>query len=239
MSEDNPQGHAAASGQSIVAIIPARGGSKGIPRKNISPMAGKPLIVWSIEAARTSRYIERVVVSTDDREIASISGEHGAQIVWRPPEMSGDTASSESALLHTLDCLKREEGREPELVLFLQATSPLRRSDDIDNAIKTFNEHHADSLFSGCYADRFTWTLTGNGVEPKNYDPTHRPRRQERGRETVEENGSMYLFKPWVIRQFGSRLGGVIAVYVMPRLYSFEVDEQEDLEFMERIMHAR
>lgn len=239
MSEDSKQGHAAVSGQSIIAIIPARGGSKGIPRKNILPLAGKPLIAWSIEAARTSRYVERVIISTDDREIASISGEYGAQIVWQPPEISGDTASSESVLLHALDCLKHDEGHEPDLVVFLQATSPLRRSDDIDNAIETFNEQHADSLFSGCYAGRFTWTLTRNGAEPNNYDPAHRPRRQEIGRETVEENGSMYLFKPWVIRRYASRLGGAVAVYVMPRLYSFEVDEREDLELMERIIQAR
>jgi N-acylneuraminate cytidylyltransferase len=239
MCEENKQGHATASSQSIIAIIPARGGSKGIPRKNILPIAGKPLIAWSIEAARTSRYVERVVVSTDDGEIASISEEHGAQIVWRPPGISGDTSSSESALLHTLDRLKHDEGHEPELVLFLQATSPLRRSDDIDSAIETFNEQHADSLFSGCYADRFTWTLTRNSPEPNNYDPAHRPRRQEVGRKTVEENGSIYLFKPWVIRKYASRLGGAIAVYVMPRLYSFEVDEREDLELMERIMQAR
>ncbi len=238
MTEDNKQGRGPAN-RSIIAIIPARGGSKGLPRKNVLPVAGKPLIAWSIEAARASGYIGRVMVATDDREIASISEAYGAHGAWRPPGISGDTASSESVLLYVLDSLKEDAGHEPDLVVFLQATSPLRRSGDIDDAVRTLDERHADSLFSACRSDRFTWTLTERGVKPTNYDPARRPRRQEIGKATMEENGSIYIFKPWVIRKCNSRLGGVIVVYVMPRLYSFEIDDREDMELIDSIMRAQ
>ncbi len=101
-----------------LAIIPARGGSKGIPRKNVLPLAGKPLIAYNIQAARQARLITRVVVSTDDDEIAEVSRRFGAEVVRRPAEISGDTASSELALLHTLETLRVTEGFVPDLVCF-------------------------------------------------------------------------------------------------------------------------
>ena len=124
----------------ILAIIPARGGSKGIPRKNLQPLAGKPLLAYTIEHARATPAVTRVVVSTDDVEIASVAQQYGAEVIWRPAEISGDTATSEAALLHALDHLRDNEGYEPDLVVFLQATSPLRRSDDIQRAVETLQQ---------------------------------------------------------------------------------------------------
>jgi len=227
----------------VLAIIPARGGSKGIPHKNIVPLAGKPLVAWSVEAARQTPAVTRVVVSTDDEDIAKVSRQFGAEAVTRPTEISGDSASSESALLHVLDAFQTTEGWEPDLVVFLQATSPLRQPDDIQRAIETLQRDEADSLFSACHVEGFTWRLPRDGqagrVEPINYDPIHRPRRQELAEEILEENGSIYVFKPWVLRQFNSRLGGKIAVHKMDRLDSFQIDTLADLELLEGLIALR
>jgi N-acylneuraminate cytidylyltransferase len=221
-----------------VAIIPARGGSKGIPRKNLRVLAGKPLVAHSIDQARQTPAIERVVVSTDDREIGEVAVRYGAEVVWRPAELSGDTASSESALLHALDHLRDRDGYEPELVVFLQPTSPLRRRDDIGRAVQTLLDEGADSLFSARHVEGFLWRLSEEGVVPVNYDPTRRPRRQDLVETYLEENGSIYVFRPWVLRTHGSRLGGKIAVHLMDALDSFQVDALSDLELMETLQGA-
>ena len=120
----------------IIAIIPARAGSKGIPRKNLKLLNGIPLIAYSIIAANQSKMIEKVIVSTDDNEIAEVSSSYGAEIVLRPNEISNDTAQSEDALLHCIDFLKSNFDYIPDLIVFLQATSPLRKKTDIDGAIQ-------------------------------------------------------------------------------------------------------
>src|SRR5436190_22717791 len=119
------------SPQNTIAIIPARGGSKGVRRKNVLSIAGKPLVAHSILHARRAPGITRVVVSTDDPEIGAVSREYGAEVIPRPAELSGDKASSESALLQVLDYLKEKEVYEPDLVVFLQATSPSRCSGEV------------------------------------------------------------------------------------------------------------
>ncbi len=219
-----------------IAIIPARGGSKGIPRKNVRAVAGKPLVAHSIVRAKQAPSITRVVVSTDDEEIASVARDWGAEVVPRPPEISGDKASSESALLHALDYLKEREGYEPELVVFLQATSPMRAPDDIQRGIETLKSEGADSLFSACRVEGFAWRLAGGVVTPVNYDPAKRPLRQELKEEIWEENGSFYIFKPWVLRKFNSRLGGRVAMHKMQRAASFQIDERGDFELLEHLM---
>ncbi len=118
-----------------LCIIPARGGSKGIPHKNLRVVAGRPLIAWSVDVACEAQLLERVVVSTDDAEIARVARDSGAEIVDRPAELAGDTASSESALIHALDVLQEQEGYVPDLVVFLQPTSPYRLPGDIDGGV--------------------------------------------------------------------------------------------------------
>ncbi len=179
----------------IIAIIPARGGSKGIPLKNIVPIHGKPLMAYSIEQAQATRSINRVVVTTDASEIAAVSQEYGAEVVWRPDELSGDKASSESALLHVLDFLQATEGYEPNLVVFLQATSPMRQPGDIENAIDTLRRENADSLLSVAPFHGFLWRRTAEGVRSFSYDYQHRQMRQDAPQDFVE-NGSIYIFKP-------------------------------------------
>lgn len=228
----------AAREDSILALIPARGGSKGIPRKNLAPLGGRPLLAWSIEQALATPEIDCVVVSTDDGEIARVAREHGAEVVERPVEIAGDEASSEAALVHALDVLA-DDGFEPDLVVFLQATSPLRRPDEISRALETLRREKADSLFSASAVHGFVWRQGPKGdLEALTYDPSDRPRRQEIG-EDLLENGSIYVFKPEILREHGNRLSGRIAVHRMDPLDSFQVDEPGDLELMEQLLALR
>lgn len=219
----------------ILAIIPARGGSKGIPRKNIRLLNGKPLIAYTIEQARQTPAISRVVVSTDDAEIGAVAQQYGAEVVWRPAEISGDTASSESALLHVLDYLAQTEGYEPELVVFLQCTSPLRRENDIGQAVETLLEEQADSLLSLTRFGHFLWHVPDGRLASLNFDYTNRPRSQNLP-PLYMENGSIYVLKPWVLRQFGNRLGGRIAYHEMDPLSAVDIDTPADFALCEAIM---
>lgn len=218
----------------ILAIIPARGGSKGIPRKNVRPLAGKPLIAHTIEQAQHSRLVTRVVVSTDDQEIKDVSTQYGAEVILRPAEISGDTASSESALTHVLQTLKERDAYQPDLVVFLQCTSPIRQEDDIDRAIEKLQTSKADSVLSVVPFHTFIWRQIGDEVMPIDFDFRKRPRRQDRHPEFIE-NGCIYVFKPWVLEQFNNRLGGHIAVYEMSRL-SVDIDTVDDFDLCEAVM---
>jgi N-acylneuraminate cytidylyltransferase len=218
-----------------VAIIPARGGSKGIPRKNLIDLGGKPLIAYTIEHARSAPSVQRVIVSTDDDEIARVAATFGAEVVRRPSEISGDTARSEEAIVHVLEELSRKDRYEPDLVLLLQATSPLRRPEDVQAAIDLLLREDADSLFSACRFHGFLWRREGERWASVDFDYKRRPRRQERPEE-IMENGAIFVFKPWVLQKFNDRMGGKIAVYLMPAINSFELDHPEDVALIRHIM---
>jgi len=222
----------------VLALIPARGGSKGIPRKNVHIVAGRPLLAHSITAARGTPAITRVVVSTDDPEIGRVAREYGAEVLWRPPEISGDAASSESALLDALTQLRTLEGYTPDLVVFLQATSPLRQADDIQKAVTMLMAEQADSLFSACPQQGFVWRRARGTLDSFTYDYRARRVRQD-APEDLMENGSIYVFKPWVLERLGHRLGGKIAVYPMEIYDSFQIDEPADLDLMEALFAFR
>ena len=209
----------------IVAIIPARGGSKGIPRKNIKLLNGRPLIAWSIEDALNAGPVQEVYVSTDDQEIAGIAQQWGARAIMRPPQLSTDTSSSEEALLHALDQI--DSGPTPvDIVVFLQATSPLRTSRHVEEALGRFRETGADSLLSVCPSHVFLWEQRNGWGAPLNYDYRHRPMRQQMAQ--FRENGSLYIFTPKVLRETGSRLGGNIALYPMPEACCVDIDTAAD-----------
>lgn len=224
--------------EEVLVIIPARGGSVGVPRKNVRALGGRPLVAWSIEQALRSPSVTRVIVSTDDREIAAVSRAHGAEVMKRPAELSDCAASSESALVHCLATLRDAEGYSPQLVVFLQATSPFRRPGDIEGAIWTLREEEADSLFSCTPSHGFLWRREEDGPRSLNYDHRVRPRRQDAA-EDVVENGSIYLFRPWVLELHANRLGGRIATYPMRPIDSFQIDEPEDFLLMEAILAKR
>lgn len=215
----------------IAAIIPARGGSKGIPRKNILRLGGKPLIAWSIGHAKLAAAVERVIVSTDDDDIAGVAKDCAAEVIFRPPDMARDDSPSEEALRHAL----KQLDEQPELVVFLQPTSPIRQADDVDRAILTLEAAKADSVFSCRLIEGYTWRLDGH-VAP-NY--LQRKPRQKWHNQVLEENGSIYVFKPWVLANGGERLGGIIAPYYMHPLDSFQLDEPDDIPLFEALIRVR
>jgi len=216
-----------------VAIIPARGGSKRIPKKNLAIFGGVPLIVHTIRHALDTPEVDFTVVSTDCPDIARVAEGCGAKVIWRPAEFSGDKASSESACQHALTSF----GQHPDLVAFLQATSPLRRPKELSLAIQKFRDEGADSLFSGCRIPGFVWRKEPYGWDSLNYDFRKRPRHQDIPYDLME-NGSFYLFKPWVLEDTNNRLGGKIIAHEMPFSYSLEIDVPEDLTEMERLYSA-
>ena len=221
-----------------VAIVPARGGSERIPRKNLQPIGGKPLLVHTLEHARRCEQIDALYVSTDDAEIAALARAHGAEVIDRHVELAGSTASSESALAHALGWL-RGRGVVPELVAFLQCTSPLRAEGDLDRAIAGLRAAGADSLLSACRSTRFLWRRGAGGeLESLNYDFRRRPRTQDLEPQWME-NGSIYLFKPWVLERTGNRLGGRIAIYEMGEEESLEIDSPADAALCDALLRRR
>ena len=219
----------------ILAVIPARGGSKRLPRKNIFPIAGRPLIALTIEQALEANFISRTIVSTDDEEIAEISSRYGAEIIMRPQALSTDTATSESALRHVLEYLGRNEDYVPEIVVFLQCTSPIRFPGDIDRALQHFRSESGDSLVSVIPWQALTWTKTGNSAKALNFDYRNRLRHQDTA-PTFLENGSIFIFKPWVLIENNNRLGGKIVLFEMNPLTCFETDTIESFKICEWIL---
>ena len=216
-----------------LAIIPARGGSKGVPLKNILPVAGKPLLAWTIEAARAAKLVDRVVVSTDDAKIAEISQQYGAEVVWRPEEISGDLASSEAALLHVLDELKAKENYEPELTVFLQCTSPLTAAADIDGTIETLQQNQADSALAVVDFHYFVWkTDEAGSAVGINHDKRVRKMRQEREPQYLE-TGAVYVMRTVGFRKSGHRFFGKTVLHEIPAERRLEIDELADFDVAE------
>lgn len=202
----------------ILGVIPARGGSKAIPRKNLHPVAGKPLVAWSLEAARQSRALTRCVVSTEDAEIGSVVEALGGTVLWRPPELATDEADTLSVLQHALDSLPAD------IVVVLQPTSPVRGAGLVDACVERFLATGADSLGT-VYRD-FNYEY---GVEM--------PRRQEIQPRFLD-NGNVYVISADVVRS-GRSFGDRIATFETGREESVDVDEPFDLWLAEQILLHR
>tara|TARA_Y100001960_G_C14635627_1_gene808121 strand:- start:292 stop:981 length:690 start_codon:yes stop_codon:yes gene_type:complete len=216
----------------IISVIPARGGSKSIPKKNLIDFLGEPLISTTIKQSLLSKKINRTIVSTDDKEISKISKINGAEVIQRPTSISGDKASTESALLHTLDKLKECENYTPDIVVLLQATSPLRKKNDIDLSIDKFILEKADSLISGSkFEDFLFWEQDKTFWKPVNYNPNQRMRRQDRNPQFVE-NGSIYMFKPEILYKFNNRIGGKMVMYEMDFWQTWEIDTYDEIDLL-------
>jgi len=226
-----------------LAVIPARGGSKGIPRKNIRPLAGKPLLAYTLTAALRSQYIQRVVVSTDDSEIAQVAQRYGAEVVWRPAEISGDTVPSEAALLHTLETLQEQEAYTPDLLVFLQCTSPLTLAEDIDGTLAALLEQQADTALAVIPFHYFLWKpgQDAQGLPDAhgiNHQKSVRPLRQEREAQYLE-TGAVYVMRVPGFRQARHRFFGRTALYVMPAERRLEIDDPIYFQIAEALIHAQ
>lgn len=205
----------------IVAIIPARGGSKGIPRKNLIELNGHPLIYYTIKSSLNSK-VDETWVSSEDEGILRVSKEFGAKIIKRPVELATDTASSESVLLHFANIV------DFDILVFLQATSPLTIAEDINNAIKMLKDY--DSVMSVSELTQFIWK------EGKpTYDINDRKMRQELNPSFIE-TGALYVTTRKNLLKYKNRIGGKIGFYVIPKIRSFEIDSYEDLELIKKIM---
>ena len=223
----------------ILAIIPARGGSKGIPKKNIRLLNGEPLIAYTIKSARKSKYITRIIVSTDDPEIAAVSQQYDAEIIWRPVEISGDDATSESALLHSMEYLKQKEGYCPDLIVFLQCTSPLALAEDIDQTIEILLNTSADCAFSATKFYKFLWGLGQDGIAHSiNHNYKIRVCRQKIAFQYCE-NGAIYVMRTVGFIKAGHRFFGNISIFCMPLERSIEIDEPIDVIIAESLISSK
>ena len=222
----------------IVAIIPARGNSKEIKNKNIINFCDKPLIYWTIQQSLGSKYInENVYVSSDSEEILNLSNSYGARIIKRPEELSTDNSTSEIALLHAINNI--EKTTNIDLVVFLQCTSPLRESGDIDNAIEYFIKNELDSLFSATnMKDLCLWRRFNKELKSINFDYKSRLMRQNIEPQ-FSENGSFYIFKPDILKKYNNRFGGKIGLYEMDSWKIYEIDDKEDIEICDYFMKTK
>jgi N-acylneuraminate cytidylyltransferase len=201
----------------VLAVIPARGGSKGVPRKNVRPLAGHPLIAWTIDAARRSGLLDRVVVSTEDGEIAAAAGRYGAEVLGRPAALAGDEATSRDVLAHAYEAL----GRSASTVVLLQATSPVRRQGLVDRTLAAFNAGDWDSMSTG-------------GLQLQ-YPPHGTEHRRQDIRSVFVNDGSVIVLKPanLALRSlFGPRAGTLVTT----REENVDIDDPFDFWMAERIV---
>ena len=220
----------------ITALIPARGSSKTLPGKNIKEFAGKPLIIHSIEYALESKLIEEVVVSTDNSKITRIANSAGARVINRPEELATDTATTESAIHHYLN----KFSKKPDIVVLLQATSPLRPKGSLDKALTHFTNGGYDSLLSISPTHRFFWRVKVDKTVYAEYDYLNRPRRQDMKPENMRyvENGSLYIFTRDHFEKTKNRLGGKIGYVEWPEDYGMEIDTEVDFQCVEKIFKS-
>jgi YrbI family 3-deoxy-D-manno-octulosonate 8-phosphate phosphatase len=222
-------------GQGMIAFIPARGGSKGIPGKNVRALCGRPLLYWVLDAATGCDRIEKVYVSTDDPGIARCVEAYGNSRVFttsRSAATATDTATTESAMIEFA------QRTEFDSMVLIQATSPLLRAQHLAEAIHHFQESGADSLVSVVRQKRFTWSIRDGRAVPANYDPRQRPRRQDFEGYLVE-NGAFYITQRTGLLTTGCRLSGHIAAYEMPEESYLELDEPRDWEIIEALLRAQ
>lgn len=217
-----------------LAIIPARGKSKGIPRKNIRDLEGKPLIAYTIDAAQRSESLDRIIVSTDDDEIRRISEGFGAEVIRRPPELGEDRSPTIDTILHVLDALEKD-GYRPDDVMLLQPTSPLRTKTDIANATRLYRDSGCDSLISVCEMNHPPyWSL---GIKGQFLVPIFPKKMQLARRQDLPKsylpNGAIFISSPTIVKRSRGFYSGRIVPYIMPSERSLDIDSEMDFEIAE------
>jgi len=222
--------------KSILVIIPARGGSKGIPRKNIRDLNGKPLIAYTIEEAKKSRYIDRIVVSTEDEEIAEISKKYGVEVPYlRPLELSEDNSPTIDCVIHMINWLKEKENYVPDYLCLLQCTSPLRTHEDIDGTVEKAITLNMDGAVSVCEAEvNPYWTNVFEGDRLKYFieEGKQITRRQDLPK-VYRLNGAVYLIKTSILLHQKTFTTENITGYIMSSESSVDIDNEIDFKFAE------
>ncbi|MDD2699109.1 MAG: acylneuraminate cytidylyltransferase family protein [Arcobacteraceae bacterium] len=218
--------------KTFLAIIPARGGSKRLPRKNVLDLCGKPLIAWSIEAGLNSKYVDKVVVTSDDDEILNISKKFGAETIKRPDELASDTATTFDTIKHTIDNLEKYD-----YIVLLQPTSPLRNENHIDEAIELLEQRNADAVIGVCEMDHSPlWSNTlpqGGNMNSFLKDEILNKRSQDLDK-YYRLNGAIYICKTEkILEEKSFFLKDNIFAYVMDRKCSIDIDEEIDFKIAE------
>ena len=222
----------------ILAFIPARGGSKSIPKKNIALCGGKPLIFWTIDAAKRSKYIDRIVVSSDSLEIQKIGTQYGAEAIKRPKHLATDKAKPEQTLSHALNWLERRRF-EPDIIIYLQPTSPLRNTEHIDKALEELIDKKAAALISVCdiekkYLKTFIAGEQGRlkGAVNNNYPFMNRQELPD----VYLPNGAIYIIYTKEFKRFGQLfVPNKTIPFIMNKDESIDIDRPEDLEIVSKI----
>jgi len=219
---------------SVLGLVPCRGGSKGIPRKNVREVADEPLLAHTVRASRDAERVDRTVVSTDDAEIKEAALEAGAEVPFdRPAELATDEALIEPVIEHAVEWLREHEGETYDTIALLQATAPLRTAEHVDEAVATYEAEDADSLVAVSEGDSYRWRETPDGAEIVNYDS--RKRRQEKEPEYVE-SGALYLVDTELFLETGDLQAGTTALSVLDRVSALDIDEPFELWMADEIL---
>lgn len=220
----------------MLSVVPARGGSKGIVKKNLAELNGRPLIVHTLAAAQAARYAGRIVVSTDDAEVADVAAGDGIEVVERPASISGDEASTELALLHVLDVVAAE-GYNPDVVVTLEPTSPLRSPETIDRCVAMFERDDVDAVVSVVETSALVGTVSGGGLF-EHLIPGQPRRRQDRA-SLYTECGVIYATRSRVLQETGSVLGRRAHAVIVDPFEAVDINEPSDLVIAEVLMRVR
>ncbi|PKN02169.1 MAG: CMP-N-acetlyneuraminic acid synthetase [Elusimicrobia bacterium HGW-Elusimicrobia-1] len=228
--------------QRILGIIPARGGSKGLPRKNIRVMGGKPLLVWTIEQGARSKYLDRIIVSTDDKKIARVAARHGADVPFiRPARLSTSRAKSIDVVLHLLNRLVKR-GENYDVLVLLQPTSPLRKTGDIDKALRLMDLKGADSVVSVCETEHHPYwqnTLPPDGNMKGFVRKKYINRNRQEFPKYYRLNGALFAARVGYIRKHKNFFGPRCYAYIMPKERSVDIDTALDFGFAEYLMKRK
>lgn len=225
-------------GKKILALIPARGGSKGLPRKNILPLQGKPLIAWTIEAALQSQYIDRLILSSDDKEIMVTAQSNGCDVPFRrPPHLSGDTATTMDVVIHALEQLPGYD-----IIILLQPTSPLRTTADIDGILELLITSQGTSCVSVTHPDKspfWSYSVKTNGQLTPLFPPEMYQKRRQDLPETCALNGAIYaVFTSW-LQEHKVFVDSRTHAFFMPKERSIDIDSELDLKTAALLLGGR
>lgn len=216
----------------LLGLIPARGGSKGLPGKNIRPLAGLPLIGWTLRAASQSGVFERIVVTTDSPEIAAVAKSLGSPVPWlRPAELAGDLSPSIDFVLHALERLKADEGWEPDALMLLQPTSPFRSAESIRRAAAAFGVSEAESLVSVSAVAEHPWScyfMDGAGLLRRAAPDAPEVLRRQDLPPAYAPDGSLYIATPRLLRDRRAFMGPGTLAFLTPPEEAADIDTAED-----------